>query len=113
MSIDRKALLEMSEDAITVEYLKREGFRSVCKSNHLHPYGYTITMWLCLEGSRLVYEYRPRLSDLPRLTASNYAEQCRIHFALGLNIVGPGQEWVDLKPLWDKQKRRQKDGLLS
>lgn len=95
---DQGALLALAAHAVPRETLQTQGYLSILSWADLHPHGYTVRAWLCLADSDLVLEYRPRLSDLPRLTVRTYAEQSAVHRALGVNVVPPGQQWTEWAP---------------
>lgn len=107
---DLAALATIAAGSIPRADLQARGFRPVTKSTELQPDGYTVIDWLCpalaLAGDPAchVLEYVPSqhrrpdrgatLEQLPRLTATNYAEQVAIHNALRLRVVGPGRRFT-------------------
>jgi len=92
---DRAALEDLSRTSIPRKQLQAEGYIDLHAGADLHPYGYTVRYWLHLDGWKEVLEFNPRLSDLPRVTADCYERQARIHRALKLNLVAPGDIWTD------------------
>jgi len=70
------------------------------ESSDLHRYGYTIRDWLRLADGHQVVEYHARMpgSQHPRITVSEYADQCRVHRALGVACGPRGAQWVDSCP---------------
>lgn len=97
MAPDLDTLARLAEKALPGEAIRSMGYRSVCASSDLHRYGYTVRHWMRLADGTEVLEYLPRLSKLPRLTAACHAEQVAIHRALGLNCVGPREQWYDAR----------------
>ena len=95
------ALQAIATRAIPREQLQAEGYRSLAGSSDLFRHGYFVRHWYRISDQREVLEYtaRPerktRATELPRLTATTYAEQVEIHRALGLNLVAPGERWED------------------
>jgi len=90
-------LTELAARAVPGDALRAQ-YRSVQAFADLHPIGYTVRLWWRLGDGHQILEYHHRMSNdagrLPRLTAGSYAEQVEIHEALGLAVVGPGQEWA-------------------
>jgi hypothetical protein len=74
--------------------LRAAGYLPLMASSDLHHVGYIIRHWVRLSDGARVDVYNPRLSKLPRRMATCYAEQCEIHSALGLHVVGPGEQWT-------------------
>lgn len=97
MPVNLDRLTALAGKALPREALRQAGYLSVCLSSDLFPHGYAVRHWMRLADRSEVLEYLPRMSALPRLTASCYAEQADIHAALGLNCVGPGERWYDAK----------------
>lgn len=97
--VDRQALAALALRAVSRERLQEQGYLPVAKSGDLFRVGYSVVFWVRVgvPGSELL-EYKPRLSDLPRLTVSDYATQMEVHRALGLSRVPPGCPWVDYGP---------------
>lgn len=104
--VDLLALQKLAETSMPLNELKATGFRSVCISSDLFPYGYSIRHWVRLTDRLEVVEYRPMAKDdrrirqgrrgiLPRITAHTYQRQAAVHAALGLNLVQPGEPWQD------------------
>jgi hypothetical protein len=92
---DRHVLEELSRTSVTRQQLRADGFIDLSAAADLHPYGYTVRHWLRLNPWQLLMEFIPRHSDLPRVTADCYERQARLHRALGLNLVAPGECWND------------------
>ncbi len=95
--IDRAALCAIAARAVARKEIQEAGYRALAKSSDLFRVGYSINYWFLVSEGKVLLEYNPRLSDLPRLTATCYAEQVAIHLALGLNLVPPDEQWVDDK----------------
>lgn len=94
--VDREALATLASISISRDQLQGDGYCPMNASSDLHPYGYTVRHWILAgKAQSEVLEYNPSLSDLPRLTATCYDEQAAIHRALGLNLVSPGERWVN------------------
>ena len=89
------AIALIAAKAIPREKIREGNYRSVLGSTDLFRHGYFVRHWLRFSDGSEILEYNPRLSDLPRVTATCYAEQIAIHRALGLNIVPPGVPWQD------------------
>lgn len=111
-ALDLAALELIASRAIPRELLQAEGYRSVLGSSDLFKHGYFVRHWYHLGLEKEVLEYTPRKSQLPRLTATCYAEQVEIHRALGLNLVPPGEQWEDYggRGLFDELWVSEEDG---
>ncbi len=82
---DRAAIDRIALEAI--DHARFHGtYVSISKSTDLFPWGYGITQWFDPRSKQEIIEYVPRLSDMPRLTATTYAEQVAIHKALGAPV---------------------------
>lgn len=103
---DLAALADIAARSIPRETMQAAGYIPVCKSTDLQADGYTVLDWLnpfmvrTGDPARHVLEYVPSshrrpagAPEVPRLTASSYAEQCAIHEALRLRVVGPGRQF--------------------
>lgn len=95
--VEPMTLTELAATSISREQLQAEGYLSMMAHADLHRYGYTVRVWLKVKTMHTVYEYNPRLSELPRITADTYARQAALHMALGLNLVGKGETWTDYR----------------
>jgi hypothetical protein len=96
--VNTAALAALALLAIPRSMIKGHWFLSLVASSDLHRYGYTIRHWVRLKDGACVDEYNPYPPrKLPRLTATTYAQQVAIHEAMGLNLVGRGEQWVDYK----------------
>lgn len=112
-----KTLSELAAGSPSREEMVARGFRGLAKSSDMHKVGYQIQHWLIPgEAGSEVIEYSPinnvhwqtkerQQNDLPRIVVSCYADQARLHVALGLNLVGPGDQWKNYgsKGLFDEQ----------
>ena len=106
--------LRNSHTAIPRSELVRRGYRAFGKSRDMQRWGYQIVEWFCPATKAILIEYigvtifdqeygqdgmmtgRPAQAsrvDVPRYTATTYAEQVAVHRALGLHVVRPGEEW--------------------
>lgn len=91
--IDRAALAELAARSVPRRQLART-HRNLLKSTDLNEFGYTVSHWVRVgsPGSELL-EFNPWLSDLPRVTVDNYADQAEVHRAIGARVVGPGRRF--------------------
>lgn len=103
--------------AIPRAELVRRGYRACGKCRDMQRLGYQTVEWYSVSERRRIVEYigmtlfnqeygpdgmmtgRPATAtrvDVPRYTASTYAEQVAVHRALGLHVVPPGEPWRPL-----------------
>lgn len=82
---------------MTRDDLIREGFRSLCLSSDLFPYGIRIRHWFRVRDGAEAIEYSPRMGghDDWSVVATNYDEQIAFHKSHGINITGRGEQWYD------------------
>lgn len=95
----------------TVAQLRGRGFLSLCASRALHGVGVQVRYWMNphTKEVEITYRksYRPGVmnnsspltwTDLGELLACarTYEEQCEIHRELGLPVVPPGHEFMNL-----------------
>lgn len=77
------------------------GYVQLAKSSALFRWGYCVSFWMRPSDGRVVLELYPRrvagrpAPGLPRLTIDSYADQVRLHRALGLGLTAPGEPWDD------------------
>ena len=111
---DRAALAALAAASLTRDQLRAAGWVPVSKCGDLHPWGYQIVTWLQIgrEGGLTVeavgFEYLTRWkagdaerlpaargvpADLPRVFVTRYADQIKVHQALGIAVVAPGAPW--------------------
>lgn len=90
-----EALQQIATKAIPREKIREGNHRSMLGSTDLFRHGYFVRHWVRFSDNSEILEYNPRNSDLPRVTATTYAEQVAVHRAIGLNIVPPGVPWQD------------------
>ena len=86
--LDRTALAEIAAGSISREDLHGQ-YLNLAKSSDLFNHGYSISHWFNPRTREQVIEYNPRLSDLPRLTATDYETQVLIHRAIGAVVLPP------------------------
>lgn len=89
----RPALDELASRSMSPEQLRAD-YVSVAKSGDLFDLGYTIIHWIKPGDPKAeVIEYRPRFSDFPRVTITDYVDQVKVHEAIGAKVVGRGRDF--------------------
>lgn len=96
---DLAALADLAARSIPRADLMAAGYRNLAKSSDLFDLGYSVSHWFH-PGTRVeLVEYNPTRGagrpavQLPRVTATTYAEQVAIHEAIGARVVGPGRQF--------------------
>lgn len=113
---DRDALAALAAASLTRDQLRAGGWVAVSKNADLHRHGYNIVLWFqigIVDGAAAItaigFEYLSRWAAgaadrppelaggvpaaLPRVFVTRYADQVKVHRALGIAVVAPGALW--------------------
>jgi hypothetical protein len=96
--VDRDALAAIAARSVPRSELHGR-YCNCAKSSDMFELGYTISHWIIPgEPASELLEYNPLVvagvpANLPRVTATSYADQVAIHEAIGARVVGPGKRF--------------------